>query len=288
MRHVPCQFFSEWVVAGDVQVSAVSKALGLLVQFTQARPEIGLTELCRLAKRDKTTTYRHLQNLEAAGFVEQNPLTRQYRLGPALVQLAQMRELTVPRKRGAEAPLRALAEETGETSHVSVLSGRTLYTLMSIESPRHSTRVVIDIPTMPFHATASGLCALAFGPPDLADVACRDLRGFTDRTPTSAEALGRAVAETRDTGFGRAIGSYETDVASLAVPVFDEAGLCAGAVAVASVATRFDAALERHVQEVLVQAGRRITRNWGGQVPDGIEAKWSAISGVQVPAVSSG
>ena len=104
-------------------MSSVTKTLALLAFFSPSRPEIGLSQLCRLAKRDKATTYRHLQALEEAGFVEQSALTKMYRLGPALLQLAQVREATVPRKMGAEAALAALSDATGETAHVTVLSG---------------------------------------------------------------------------------------------------------------------------------------------------------------------
>ena len=52
-----------------------------------AQPELGLSKLCRLANRDKATTYRHLKVLEDAGFLEQSPLSKQYRLGPALLIL---------------------------------------------------------------------------------------------------------------------------------------------------------------------------------------------------------
>jgi len=108
-------------------MSSTSKTLALLAYFSPAQPEIGLSQLCRQAGRDKATTYRHLQALEDAGFVEQNPATKHYRLGPALLQLAQIREETVPRKAGAETVLDGLVDTTGETAHVSVLSGTTVY-----------------------------------------------------------------------------------------------------------------------------------------------------------------
>ena len=55
-------------------MSSASKALELLSHFNTTRPEIGLSDMCRLAGRDKATTYRHLQVLEAAGFVEEHVL----------------------------------------------------------------------------------------------------------------------------------------------------------------------------------------------------------------------
>jgi len=256
-------------------MSSATKTLELLALFTPAHPEMGLSQLCRMVGRNKATTYRHLQDLEDAGFVEQNPVTKQYRLGPALLQLAQTREATVPRKAGAEAALLDLATTTGETSHVSVLSGTTVYALASCESPNHSTRAIIDVQTLPLHATASGLCTLAFGPPNLMEVALANMEVFTPSTAQTSMELDGVVHAVRDTGFGRGNCSYETEVYGLSAPIFDQTGLFAGSVAVACVATRFTPDLERSIQQNLVTASRTITRNWGGTVPTDIEASWA-------------
>jgi DNA-binding IclR family transcriptional regulator len=257
-------------------MSSAIKTLKLLSYFSATKPEIGLSALCRLAKRDKATTHRHLQALEEAGFVEQNPLTRDYRLGPALLQLAQIRELTVPRKESAIPVLKALADQTGETTHASVLSGSSVFALASCESTQHSTRVVIDFDRFPLHATASGLSALAFGPAELVDVAVGALHSFTGQTINSAEALMATVQSVRKTGFGRAIQSFENEVSSLAVPVFDGTGSFAGAISVACVATRFSPELEYTCQQHLISASRTLSRGWGGVIPERIEAIWAA------------
>jgi len=256
-------------------MASVTKSLALLSYFSPTRPEIGLSQLCRLAKRDKATTYRHLQALEAAGFVEQNPSTRHYRLGPAVLQLAQVREATVPRKEGALPALEKLAAATGETAHATVLSGQTLYTLASCESPEHGTRAIIDINTLPLHATASGLCALAFGPEALFEIASATLERFTETTPTTTEDLAALVATIRETGFGRGNQTYEEEITGISAPIFDQSGLFAGAVSVASVASRFTPELEHRIKTQLVVASREITRNWGGTQPTHIEAAWA-------------
>ena len=256
-------------------MSSTTKTLELLAFFSTSRPEIGLSQLCRLARRDKATTYRHLQALETAGFVEKNSITRHYRLGPAVLQLAHMREATVPRKLAAEDALLALATATGETSHISVLSGTTLYPLVSLESPHHSIRAVIDIPTLPLHATASGLCALAFGPSNLFEVAKENLQVFTPNTVNSESALVKAIHKTRDTGFGHGNRSLETEIEGLATPLFDQAGQFAGSVSVASVASRFTPTLKVRTQENLIIASRAISRSWGGHVPDCVEIAWA-------------
>ena len=256
-------------------MSSTTKTLELLKFFSPARPEIGLSQICRLAHRDKATTYRHLQALEDAGFIEQNPVNKCYRLGPTLLQLAQIREATVPRKAAVERPLSALAYATGETCHITVLSGSTVYELLSCESPHHGTRAIIDIQTFPLHATSTGQCALAFGPADLMDVAYANLQTFTENTAASPEALNNAVQTIRETGFGRADRSYEDEVQGLSAPLYDQTSTFAGAVSVASVATRFTPTLERIIKENLMIAARDISRNWGGEIPSDIEAKWA-------------
>lgn len=236
-----------------------------------------MSELCRLAGRDKASTHRYLQALEETGFVEQNSLTKCYRLGPVVLQLAQTRELTVPRKAGAETIISRLAEATGETTHVSVLSGATVYPLASCESYKHSTRVIIDVQTFPLHATASGICALAFGPAELMAFAGENMQAFTAETPSTIAALERAVQSARETGFGRSERGFEEDVCSLSAPIFDQTGQFAGAVSVASAATRFTAELDRSIQQHLTEASREISRNWGGKTPELVESAWTKL-----------
>ena len=270
-----CQTFFEFRWKGPLDLSSAAKTLELMAYFSTTRPEIGLSQLCKLAKRDKATTHRHLQALEKTGFVEKSPITKQYRLGPAVLQLAQTREATVPRKAGVQAPLFDLADATGETSHVTVLSGTTVYELMSCDSPKHGTRAIIDIQTFPLHATASGLCALAFGPEALIDVALNELQPFTRTTATTLEDLQAMVEAIRNTGFGRADRSFEDDVQGLSAPIFDQTGHFAGAVSVASVAARFTPDMERIIKTQLVITARQISNNWGGTIPAQIEAIWA-------------
>lgn len=255
-------------------MSVVTKALNLLQHFSISRPEIGLSELCRMARHDKTTTYRYLQALEKSGFVEKNPVTRAYRIGPAVLQLAQMRELTVPRKEVANASLCSLAEQTGETAHISVLSGTQLHSLSSRESGRHNARVIIDLHSLPLHATASGICAISYGPAELTDAALANLKEFTPNTASTKQALMVEVDICRQSGFGHTDRGLEEDIFGISAPLFDQFGVLTGTVAVASIASRLSNGVERNIKKQLMIASREITRNWGGVIPPDIEQCW--------------
>ena len=256
-------------------MSVVAKALALLEHFSVQTPELGLSRLTRLAKRDKATTYRHLVALQELGFIEQNSETKAYRIGPAVLHLADVREKTVPRREGALAPLQRLAAATGETAHASILSGQALHTLVSCEAQAHSIRAVIDLQKLPLHATASGISALAFGPSDLMEVALADLSQFTAHTATDPNALAALVAAAQRSGFGKSERGLEADICGFSAPLFDQTGELAGAVAVASVASRVNDGLVRRITEGLVTASREITHNWGGSVPATIESLWA-------------
>ena len=74
-------------------MSTVAKALQLLDLFSRSRPQIGLSDLARL---NKTTCFRLVSDLCAMGLVKHTGPGRAYRLGPALLRLAALREAALP------------------------------------------------------------------------------------------------------------------------------------------------------------------------------------------------
>lgn len=257
-------------------MSTIGKALELLNFFSSERAEIGLVEFQRLTGRDKATTYRHLQALDEAGFLERSPMNRSYRLGPAVLRLAHVRETTVPRRAGVRSVLPALAEATGETAHVSILQGTSLVTLADHGSTRHGARVVLSEAELPLHATASGMAVLAFADDDLRAHASRRLERFTPTTPDKV-ALDKALQDAVRNGFGRSDEGYELGVVGIAAPLFDESNSVAGAIAIASVSSRVTPALVALIECELIAAARRISHSWGGCVPASLDTTWDRV-----------
>lgn len=143
-------------------MKTVDKTMRLLSYFTPSQPEIGLSELARLAEMDKATTRRILMALNKHHFIEQNQITKAYRLGSGFLHLARVREATTPITAIASQTVDWLCDTTRETAHASVASPNALITIAHKE-PHRGTVVMID-PTepLPFHATASGIVFMAF------------------------------------------------------------------------------------------------------------------------------
>ncbi|WP_170760783.1 helix-turn-helix domain-containing protein [Ruegeria lacuscaerulensis] len=54
----------------------------MLHYFSNARPEIGLSQFARLSGLNKATALCHLRALEEYGLIEQNPMTNSYAAPP--------------------------------------------------------------------------------------------------------------------------------------------------------------------------------------------------------------
>ena len=100
---------------------------------------------------------------------------------------------------------------------------------------------------------------------------------FTERTALSRDALEAIATRTRESGFACADRTFENEVYSLAVPLFDQSGSFAGALALASVAIRLTDDADRNIKLNLIKAGQEVSRNWGGKIPVTLEAIWAEV-----------
>ncbi|MCB1341157.1 MAG: IclR family transcriptional regulator [Pseudooceanicola sp.] len=250
-------------------MGTVSKALSLLGYFDQTRTAVGLSDFARLSGLNKATAYRMLSELQEQGFVEQTGAGRAYRLGPEVLRLAALRELSVPMLTVAREVLHRLSEATGETAHASVIRGRQLNQLAHSYSARHATRVMMDdAEVLPFHATASGLAVLAFSPADWSEAALGGaLARFTPQTVTDPVRLRSLLRGVRASGISESVSGLEADVHAHAAPVFGAGEVPVGAIAVAAPVSRMTPAQKRIIESELRQAARDLTLRTGGFWP---------------------
>lgn len=250
-------------------MGTTTKALSLLSYFSRTRPLIGLSDMARLSDLNKATVHRLMGELAQAGFVEQAGSGREYRLGPAVMRLAALREHAVPMRDVAAGVLRDLSDVTQETAHFSLMQGRTLSTIVFAYSPVHGTRVTMeDAEVLMLHATSSGLAVLAYSAADLVDsVLSEPLVARTDQTITDPARIRAILAEIRAVGVAESVSGFEEDVHSHAAPVFDAEGIAMGAVAVAAPTTRMNPDLAAGIRAAVKAQALRLTAMLGGLTP---------------------
>lgn len=247
---------------------AVKRALSLLDLFSESLPEIGLSDAARLSGHDKATVHRLLNTLGQAGLVEQNASTKRYRLGPAVLHLARLREATFPVLAVVQPMLDALSELTGETTHCSLYSNNSLALIATTESKKANRVSMRGSETLPFHATASGLAFLAFAAPDLvARALTLPLTAFTSDTMTKKAEVMAAIEKARLLGYAKVEKSFEADVCGFAAPIFGLDQTAIGAIAVAAPSHRVTPELQGMIAKSLLEMSRELTRKLGNAPP---------------------
>jgi IclR family transcriptional regulator, acetate operon repressor len=207
--------------------------------------------------------------------VEQDPDSRRYRIGSAPVRLARIREARFPFLRVAIPFIRALAESSTETVHLSEFSGGQLSTIHVEDSPR-AHRIIVDVGSLlPLHATASGGAYLAFCARAEIDAALKKpLEKFTDHTVTDPQLVRAMLDETAARGFSISHQGLEAGVISTAAPVRMPNGHPIGCVAIAAPLSRTTkAAIHEFGAQAVAAANAISEKYYGSERPMGTIAK---------------
>lgn len=229
-------------------MSTVAKAVSLLEALGGDTSGASLGELARRTGFDKATTRRLLVSLIGSGLAEQDARSRQYRLGAGIARLAQFREAQFPFLSTAVPTVERLAQETGETVHLSQHSSRGLVSAYVVESTK-SNRVSVPVGMLlPLHATASGIAFLSFARKTIRDAVMEaPLQAFTSYTASAPAALSGLVEAARARGYSIGAQGYEEGVFSVAAPILDVEGTALGALAIAAPLVRVRKSdVERH------------------------------------------
>jgi DNA-binding IclR family transcriptional regulator len=245
--------------SGARPVASVARALALLDELSDSEEGLGVNELARRIAVNASTASRLLATLEAGGLVQrdgQGP----YRLGLALVTLAERVITRLDLGALARPVLVELMERTGETATLSLPGEREAITVDSVPSRSSVVSTArLGRPSVS-HATAVGKVMLAFGGGGLPRD--RDLVALTDRTITDRGVLEAAVEEARERGYATVFGEREPDVNAIAAPVWGRAGELAAILGIQGPAGRLED--PTRVLAPLTEGVAALTRALGG------------------------
>jgi len=247
--------------------------------------------IAQLTGREKTVTSRTLATLATAGLLSRDPDTLTYRLGPRLYALAaRTGEATLVRE--ARHHLRRIARHTGETSHLSVLRGGNVLTLVSELSPYAFRTAGWEGVTTAAWRTPSGRVLLSdWSDDDLAhwyeqhghDEAMVGLlrpdtapSGFAVIEAPLAErtrihdlnGLRQEIALIRERGYAISDEELEVGVVAASAPVTDFTGRIVAAVNVSAPKARMPAELET-IGRFVAKATEPLSAHLGSRRPTG-------------------
>jgi DNA-binding IclR family transcriptional regulator len=254
-------------------IQSLHHALLVLESFLEpTRAVQGVSGISNKLGLNKSRVFRILTTLEQRGFVEQDPDSKQYRLGLRLLTFGAVVQSRFEIAQVATPFVDELAVETGETIHVGVLSGREAVCVAKRESA-HSVRLYAEIGRRsPLHAGGVPKVLLAYMPPKerVQVIRLAPLPRITDRTIVDPDCLEKVLDQILRDGYHVAVGDLDEDVHSIAAPIRDHSGRVVAAISIAGPSHRFPPDKIRHCVDLVCTAARGIS-NGLGYVPPGTD-----------------
>jgi IclR family acetate operon transcriptional repressor len=247
---------------------AAGRVADVLLMFTQGPAALGVSEISRDLGLSKAVVHRILQSLASRAFVEPDPRTRGYRLGPGAVALGARALRDLDLRRTAGPILRRLRDATQETTTLSALVRGSRVYLDQYESPQEIKMTVELGRPHPLHAGASSRAILAFLPEDMWDaVVEQGLGQLTPITVDNADELRRLLTDVRSKGYATSLGERQHGAGSVAAPVFGMGGEVAGSISACGPVSRFEPTTVERCVRLVREAADTISRSLGWTGP---------------------
>ncbi|MFQ5904007.1 MAG: IclR family transcriptional regulator [Candidatus Binatia bacterium] len=246
-------------------IQSVSHALDVLEQFYGTVDEIGVTELSKRLKLHKNNVFRLLATLEARGYIEQNRVTENYRLGLRCLQLGQTYVHQMGFLIQAKSTLEELVKSAKESSFVAVRKGAVIVPLDFVE-PQNAVRVVSFLgETLPLHCTAPGKVHLAFESDEgLSQSLPEKLNRYTDKTIIDRQHLLEQLKEIGEAGYAVEEGEFVEEVMSIAVPIRDYTRTLVGSLAITGPAHRLtNEKIQSEIVPLILSGGSELSKRLG-------------------------
>jgi DNA-binding IclR family transcriptional regulator len=251
-------------------IQSLQKGLQVLSAFSQLRPEWGVRELGRQLNINSTTTFRLLKTFEDSGYVERNPVTRRYMLGPKVVELADLYAHLNPMPSVALKVFDHYKEQFEFNFYLGALRVRELIYLARLEG--HGPIQVSAGPgeRMALHASALGKILLAFQDEAFVSDYLKKtrLKAFTPRTITDRDVLRKQLSMIREQGWALNDGERYEDVGAVGVPVLGWQGQTVASVSLAY--PRYLVQEERLAVPKMVSLAREIATEVASRCRNGI------------------
>jgi len=243
--------------------ATVVKALSLIEALSAGTAPIGISQLARELRLNKSTVYRLVDTLCRHRFVRQDPqsgryalTTKLWELGVGVVQRLELREVARP-------VLEAVAQDSGEATLLGIVQDLDVLILDKVDSnqplqifSRVGTRVAL-------HCTSIGRALLAFQSEDYVAQAMTKIARRTERTLVGRAELAAELARVRRTDAAECIDEWSLGVAGVAAPIRDLSGKVVASLCVTGPSSRFVARRLPKLRRMALEGARQVSDRLG-------------------------
>ncbi len=233
--------------ASEYAVPALEKALDILELLAEERTGLSQLEIARATDRSASQIFRVLTTLERRGYLHRDRQSGRYTLSLRLFDLAHRQEPLRSLDAAALAPMRRLAEATGQSCNLSVIDAGRVRVIAQVESPGDFGFRVRVGAMFPLETTATGAVFAAYLPTDAAE-------------PGAAQ---EAAARIRHDGFLVRADPLQPSITDVVFPILGRDGRALAALTVPYVATSLSALSTDRVRDAAEAAAAEIAANLG-------------------------
>ena len=184
-------------------------------------PPRTIDELAAQLELTRSNVHRTLQTLAHAGYVIRDEVSGNYRGTLRMFELGARQVARFDVRKYAPPFMRLLAEQTGETVHLSVLDGIDVIYLDKIDSPQPIRAYTAVGGRAPAYAVATGKALLAVQPDGYLARHDSSIQRHTPATLASLPALKEEMQKILRLGYALNRGEWRESVGGVAVAIFD-------------------------------------------------------------------
>lgn len=221
--------------------NSIEKALEILLAFTPYNQDLGTGEISQKLGLHKATASRILRTLAVKGFLQQDPETKKFTLGPAASDIgrAYNNGLSSNLVQLAKPYIDDLRSALEETVVLEILSGKSTVMAYVAEGPQRVRIAGTVGDGLPVHAAAGAKAILAFSPPDMVEgFIPGKLPQLTPNTITDPGAYELELQKIRRRGYSLDKEEIDIGINAVGVPIFNHENKPVAAVVVAGPSQR--------------------------------------------------
>ncbi|KAF1037789.1 MAG: Transcriptional regulator KdgR [Herbaspirillum frisingense] len=214
--------------------AAFSKFVAVLQLIADQDTPLTIAQLAALSGYPRPTVYRILAALMAEGMVVENPRTKQFEVGPRLINLASRAWDRSDIRATSIDSLRALRDATRETVHLAVPSDAGMVYIEKLESPQ-AVRMTSRIGTrVTLYSSSVGKAYLAGLDEERRERLMGAIRmeRFTEHTITDVAALRTEIEQTRERGYAEDREENEAQIFCYGAAIMSRDGVPAACISI--------------------------------------------------------
>ncbi|MGO1592526.1 IclR family transcriptional regulator [Ancrocorticia sp.] len=202
-------------------LQTVDRALEVLLSYSEGRPDWGVLELAEVLGIDKSSAHRILAALAARRFLYRDPVSRRYRLGPAVWRMASLWNRTRGLESLTRGVLEPLAIETKRTALFAIPDGLHVRCVTAVDGGAsiRNHPLVGELYPANAGATSRGYFGFLDANERRTLTSGRVFAKFTELTESDENAVEQLFTSTAHQGYAYSDGEYDYGTRALALPI---------------------------------------------------------------------